>query len=80
MLKPKKNPITVEEILAKCPGPVISRKAGAKIIGGLISEKTLANLDSLGEGPEERVRLGRKSGYVSLSFAKWAVGRLEKRQ
>lgn len=72
------NPqITTEEILAKCPSPVISRKEAAKISGGLISEKFLANLDSGGDGPAERVRIGRRVGYVTTSFAEWLVARVE---
>lgn len=69
--------ITIQEVLAKCSGPVISRKEAAKVSGGLVSEKFLANLDSSSKGPVERVRVGRRVGYVSNSFAEWLVARVE---
>ncbi len=69
--------IQAENILKKCPGPVISREVAARISGGLVTAKTLQNLDSLGVGPANRVRCGRKVGYPAESFAHWLVDRLQ---
>ena len=69
----------IEEILKSCPGPVISRKEAAKLSGGLISEKYLANLDCNGEGPNERINVGRRAGYRSESFARWLAGRISQK-
>lgn len=70
--------ITVEDILAKCPSPVISRRMAAEhVSGGFYAERSLANLDSLGAGPAERVKIGRRSGYTSRSFAEWLVAKIK---
>ena len=70
----------IEDILKSCPGPVISRKEAAKLTGGLISEKYLANLDCNGEGPNERVNVGRRVGYKSESFAHWLAARINQKK
>lgn len=44
-------------------------------LGGLISPKTLSNLDSKGEGPMSKVALGRRVSYERDDFLDW----LEKR-
>ncbi len=69
--------ITVNDILNKCPGPIISRQQAATISGGLISERHLANLDCLKQGPAGRVKIGRRVGYVAESFASWLASRIE---
>lgn len=51
--------------------PVFSRETASKVIGGLISAKTMANEDCLGTGPSEKVRLGTKVGYTRESFMHW---------
>lgn len=69
----------IEEILSKCPGPVISRRQAAIVSGGMINERSLANIDSdrTKEGPAERVRMGRRVGYTSRAFAEWLAARIE---
>ena len=69
----------VEEILSRCPGPVISRRQAAIVSGGMIGERSLANIDSdrTKQGPAERIRVGRRVGYTSRSFAEWLAERIE---
>jgi hypothetical protein len=55
---------------------VIARTEVGRITGGLISPKTLANLDSKGEGPPELIRVGRRVGYPSESFLGWLDQRI----
>jgi len=50
--------------------PVIARKEIRKYLGGIISPKTLANLDSLGEGPP-RIKIGRTVGYPTVELLLW---------
>ena len=69
----------IEEILDSCPGPVISRKEAAKLTGGLISEKYLANLDCEGKGPKGRIHIGRRAGYRSDSFVLWLTERINQK-
>lgn len=63
------------DLAEKLP-PIISRDRVEKYLGGVITSKRLANLDSLGEGPP-RVRIGRKVGYPVGTFLIWLQGRTE---
>jgi predicted DNA-binding transcriptional regulator AlpA len=51
----------LSEIQSELP-PIIARGQVPKLLGGVISAKTLANLDSEGKGPK-RIRIGRKVAY-----------------
>lgn len=62
--------------LAEKLPPIISRNKVDELLGGMITAKTLANLDSLGEGPP-RIRIGRKIGYPAGTFIVWLEGRTE---
>jgi predicted DNA-binding transcriptional regulator AlpA len=61
------------ELKTKLP-PVISRDHVEKLLGGIISSKRLANLDSLGEGPK-RMRVGRKVAYFTEDLLEWLAQR-----
>jgi hypothetical protein len=69
----------IEDILKSCPGPLISRKEAAKLTGGLISEKYLANLDCEGKGPKGRIHIGRRAGYQSDFFVLWLAERINQK-
>ncbi len=56
--------------------PVFSRKKAEKVLGGLISAKTLSNLDALRTGPH-RIWLGSKIGYKREEFMLWLTGRIK---
>ncbi len=56
---------------------IISRRDVGRFTGGLIAPRTMANLDSLGQGPRQRLRLGRNVGYTREAFLDWLAGRLE---
>lgn len=57
--------------------PVFTRQVAAQKTGGLISAKTLSNLDSLDRGPSVKVRIGTKIGYERASFLEWLRGRMK---
>ena len=57
------------------PSAWVARTEVEHFTGGIVSEKYLANLDSLGKGPEGRVRVGRKIAYPVLSLIKWLESR-----
>jgi len=57
--------------------PIFTRQMAAQKTGGLISAKTLANLDSLERGPSVKVRVGTKVGYERASFLQWLRGRMK---
>lgn len=51
--------------------PVFSREYASKVIGGLLSAKTMSNEDSLGKGPSKKVKVGNKIGYTREAFMEW---------
>jgi len=51
--------------------PVLARKDVSRYLGGIISPKTLANLDSLGEGPSGRFKVGRTVVYPTAALLMW---------
>jgi hypothetical protein len=65
-------PPVVQDMIQAHGLPVVARDAVPAATCGLIkSGRTLANLDSLGEGPEVRIRHGRGIGYPTLDFFRW---------
>ena len=54
--------------------PVIARDHVERLLGGIISSKSLANLDSLGVGPK-RMRVGRKVAYRTEDLLEWLSNR-----
>ena len=59
------------------PSPVIARSEVGNFTGGLVSPRTISNLDCLKKGPQGRVRLGRKIGYLKSELIEWLTARLE---
>lgn len=55
-------------------GPYVARSLVRKFSGGMLNPKTMANLDSLGEGPE-RVKFGNRVYYPVVKLAEWAQNR-----
>jgi hypothetical protein len=51
--------------------PIFSRHVASQAIGGLISEKTMSNEDSLGCGPSVRMTIGNRVAYERDSFLEW---------
>lgn len=58
--------------------PVFSRQVASDMLGGLISAKTLSNLDALGEGPGGKIKFGQKTGYRRDLFISWLKSRMNK--
>ena len=56
--------------------PVFSRQTASQAVGGLISPKTLSNLDALNQGPPVKVQLGSRVGYERESFIEWLKTRI----
>jgi len=56
---------------------IVARCEIFRFTGGLISEKSLANLDSAGKGPKGRMRIGRKICYSTSSVIEWLENRAE---
>ena len=60
-----------DEAAERWPSSVVARTEIGKFTGGAMSEKYIANLDSLGEGPSVRLRTGRKVLYPVIPLTQW---------
>lgn len=68
---------TARELLLAYGKPVVARSESKNASCGLApGGRGMANLDCLGEGPVERVRVGRQVGYPALAYFSWLDQRL----
>lgn len=65
----------IDEIRSTLPPVLYRTNPRFRELTGL-SPRTMANLDSLGQGPAQRVRLGRTVGYPKEALLAWLVERL----
>ena len=70
--------LTIIEKLEESLPVVFGRTEVEKLLPGIINSKTLANLDSAGEGPATYYKQGRKVFYERDSFLEWLSGRIKK--
>ena len=74
------EPATLDQMfenLARLAPEIITRKKLQEITGGLVTAKTLANMDSLGIGITPRLRVGAKVAYVKEDAIAWLKNRCE---
>ena len=62
---------TFQKMAMKWPSALVARQEIYKITGGLISPRTMANLDSQGKGPRERIVRGGKVAYDIDVLIEW---------
>ena len=74
MEKDSKDSDVFQKMVDEWPSAIIARTEVGKYSGGLLNPKTMANIDSLGQGPE-RVTVGRKVAYVAKSMGTWMRNR-----
>ena len=55
----------------KWPSEIVARTEIEKFTGGLITPKSIANLDSLGKGVAGRMNIGRKVAYPVDTLVNW---------
>lgn len=55
----------------KWPSAWVAREKVPDFTGGAVSSGRLANLDSIGEGPPGRMKVGRKVVYPVDEFLAW---------
>lgn len=67
----QRNVTNLQFLKNKWPSAVVARSQVHTFTGGLYKGTTIANLDSVGEGPPERVRIGRTVAYPIDSFVAW---------
>ena len=64
----KQDKSVFQEMAARWPSLIVARTEVERFTGGVVTEKYIANLDSRGKGPSDRVRIGRKIAYPVSSF------------
>lgn len=64
-----------KDLVDRWPSSIVSRTDVQKFTGGALTSKSMANHDSMGTGPAERFRIGRKVCYTALSLAFWMQSR-----
>ena len=67
------TPFDFQELVQRWQSPLVSRNQDAldRFSGGLLNARTLANLDSLGRGPEGKIKVGRRVAYSTESLVAW---------
>jgi hypothetical protein len=65
----------LKSLADKWPSTLVARTEIKRFTGGILNEKTMANLDSLQLGPEGRIRIGRKICYPIESLIAWLEDR-----
>ena len=71
VLPPKGNESIWQKTADNWPSEIVARQEVSRFTGGLFTPKTMANLDSLGEGPKRKVRYKRKVGYPKKELVTW---------
>ncbi len=56
----------------------VPRKAVGRFTNGLLSPRTLANLDCVGKGPRGRVRIGNQIAYPVTELMEWLEARTQR--
>jgi len=64
------------ELAERWPSAIVARHEVERFTGGLISGRSMANLDCLGEGPP-RSKMGRKVFYRVEDLVRWLQARAE---
>lgn len=58
-----------QQMADRWPSPLVARREAGKFSGGAISPKYLANLDSLGTGPSEKLVVAGHICYPATALA-----------
>ena len=69
--------IHFKRLAEKWPSTFVARDRISDFTGGLISPGRVANLDSQGEGPPNRFRVGRKVCYPVYDLTEWLKERAQ---
>lgn len=69
--------VDLSSLAEKWPSSFVAREEVDRFSGGMVTAKYLANLDCIGKGPEDRIRIGRKIAYPVASFIRWLEERAQ---
>ena len=66
----------IKKLGEEWPSSVIARKRVGDFTGGMLSPRTMANLDSLGLGPDGIIKIGNSVGYLKNPYVEWLIRRV----
>lgn len=69
--------IHFQRMAERWPSSLVARDRISDFTGGLISPGRMANLDSQGAGPRNRIRVGRKVAYPVTDLVEWLTQRAQ---
>lgn len=67
--------VNLSSLAARWPSSLVAREKVDEFSGGIISPKTMANLDASGFGVEGRITVGRKVAYPVDLLIAWMESR-----
>ena len=65
----------LDSLADRWPSEIVARKEIARFTGGILSARTLANMDSRGDGIPERFLLANQVAYPVLAVIQWLKSR-----
>lgn len=66
----------LKRLTDKWPSALVAREKVGEFSGGTLHPRSMANLDSLNQGPPS-VKLGRKVAYPAIELVEWLIKRIE---
>lgn len=72
--------VNLSPLAARWPSTLVAREKIGEFTGGIISPKTIANLDATGEGPKGKITVGRKVAYPVDSLITWLESRANEKE
>lgn len=72
--KSKEQP-DLSSLAVRWPSSFVAREKVGEFSGGIITPKTMSNLDATGEGPKGRITVGRKIAYPVDELIAWLESR-----
>jgi hypothetical protein len=67
-----------QEMADKWPSSIVARTDVKAFSGGVLHPRTMANLDSAGNGCPGRFKIGKKTVYPVDELIKWLIEKAEK--
>ena len=68
-ISPEQN-FNLDSLTEHWPSPIVARSQVGVFSGGLLHPRTMANLDSLGEGPG-KILIGNRACYSTCKLVAW---------
>ena len=66
----------LKSLAEKWPSSYVARSKVSEFSGGILHPRTMANLDCRGEGPQDRIRIGKHVAYPVDALINWMMERV----